>query len=188
VVDCREALFYFCPEIDQPMKTLRLFFFFGAVVFCRQSLQAQILSPSETAIIYADSFLNSFKNNDIGQYADLSYPGVIIYYGGNKNFREYVQRARTLIKAGTSESLMLVQFVHDVAELQCVIKKTSETTIDGRRAQIISYMVGQSKDNGQSWRFIDLAQNSPGNLVYIMPDISPELTVPQRQVIFSTET
>ena len=176
--------FIFALKSIQPMKTVRLFFLLGAVLFCRQSLQAQILSPSETAIIYADSFLNSFKNNDIAQYADLSYPGVITYYGGNKNFREYVQRARTLNNAGISENLMLVQIVHDVAELQCVIKKTSETTIDGRKAQIISYMIGQSKDNGQSWKFIDVAQNSPGNLVYIMPDISERLTVPQRQVIF----
>jgi hypothetical protein len=166
------------------MNTVRLFFFLGTVFFCCTNLRAQILSPSESAIIYADSFLKSFRNNDVEQYTDLSYPGVITYYGGNKNFREYVQRARIVVQPGIPENLILVQMVHDVAELQCVIKKTSETTIDGRKAVIISYMIGQSKNDGQSWKFIDVAQNSPGNLVYIMPDISQKLAVPQRQIIF----
>ena len=168
------------------MKTLRLFFFLCAVSLCCKNLQAQTSSPSESAIIYADSFLNSFRNNDISQYTDLSYPGVITYYGGSKNFREYVQRVRALSNTGSPENLMLIQIVHDVSELQCVIKKTRETTLDGRKAQIISYMVGQSKDDGQSWKFFDVAQNSPGNLAYIMPDISEKLTVPQREVIFET--
>ena len=166
------------------MNTVRSFFFFCTAFFCCKNLQAQTTSLSESAILYADSFLKSFRNNDVDQYTNLSYPGVVTYYGGNKNFREYVQRARALNRYGNTENLKVVQLVHDVTELQCVIKKTSETTIDGRKAKVISYMIGQSKDDGRSWKFIDVAQNSPGNLVYIMPDISGKLTVPQRQVIF----
>ena len=74
--------------------------------------------------------------------------------------------------------------VRDISEWQCVVQKTSETIIDGKKAQIISYMVGQSKDDGHSWKFFDVAMNSTKNLVYIMPDMSEKLAIPQRQVIF----
>lgn len=154
-------------------------------IFCRiKNVGAQTSSPSENAMLYADSFLKSFRNNHFEVYTDLNYPGVIAYYGGNKNFQEYVHRARALCNTEIQEDITLIQIVHDNSEYQCVISKTCETTIDQRKAQIITYMVGQSKDEGHTWKFIDVAQSSPGNLVYIMPDISAELTIPQRQVIF----
>lgn len=176
--------FIFVLKSIQPMKTARLFVFLTAFFCCVHALQAQPSSPSESAIVFADSFLKSFRDNDLEQYANLSYPGVISYYGGNKNFREYIQRARTLNRSGASESLEVIQVVHDLTELQCVIKKTSGTTIDGRKAQVISYMIGQSKDEGQTWKFVDVAQNSSANLVFIMPDISAKLDIPRREIIF----
>ena len=190
MVDRREALFYFYLQIDPPMKALKPTILFIALFFCINNGHAQTSSssPSQSALIFADSFLKSFRNNDVEQYVNLSYPGVISYYGGNKNFREYVQRAGSSYNSTLSENISLVQIVRDVSELQCVIQKTCISNVDGKKAQIVSYMVGQSKDDGQSWKFVDVALNSPGNLVYIMPDISAKLAVPQRQVIFAQST
>lgn len=167
------------------MKIFRASVFFLTVLICVNNTQAQSSSSAEKAIVFADSFLTSFRNNDLEQYTNLSYPGVITYYGGNKNFREYVERARILSKTGVSDNITLVQIVNDVSELQCVIRKTSEATIDGKKARIVSYLIGQSKDDGACWKFVDVAQSSPGNLVYIMPDISGKLDVPQREIIFN---
>jgi hypothetical protein len=184
VVDRWKALFYVCSEIYPSMKTVRFPVLFTALFFCFQYLQAQITSPSETALVFADSFLKSFRNNDLEQYTNLSYPGVVTYYGGNKNFREYVSRARTINNSPASQNLTVIQLVRDIGEWQCVIQKTAETTIDGRKAQIVSYMIGQSQDDGETWKFVDISFNAPGNLAYIMPDISAKLAIPQRQVIF----
>ena len=75
----------------------------------------------------------------------------------------------------------------DISEWQCVIKKIRETTIDDKKAHVVSYLVGQSKDEGQNWKFFDVAFNSVENVIYIMPDIFPTLAIPQRQVIFEKD-
>jgi hypothetical protein len=168
------------------MKALLSLVLLNTAIFCYTTAHSQVnpRAASDRAIIFADSFLASYRNNDLDKYTDLSYPGVISYYGGNKNFREYVQRVRALNSSSTSNMITLIQLVHNANELQCVIQKTSEAIIDGRKAEIVTYIIGQSKDEGQTWKFFDVASNAPGNLVYIMPDMSERLVVPQRQIIF----
>ena len=79
------------------MKAIRTFVFLAAPFFFSNLVNAQSnSSASKTAILFADSLLSSFRHNDLDQYTNLSYPGVISYYGGKKNFREYIQRARAL--------------------------------------------------------------------------------------------
>jgi len=68
-------------------------------------------------------------------------------------------------------------------EWQCVVRKSRETFVDGKKALVISYMIGQSTDGAKSWTYFDVAYNSVENVAYIMPDISGELYIPQRQVI-----
>ena len=167
------------------MKAILAFVFAGTLCFTMNPVNAQshTTTASERAIIFADSLLQSFRHNNLDQYTSLSYPGVVSYYGGNKNFREYVQRARA-INGTSSENISLVQILNSTNEWQCVIEKKSVTTIDGKKAHIISYLVGQSKDEGQNWTFFDVAINSVDNLVYIMPYIFDKLSIPQRQIRF----
>lgn len=171
------------------MKAMIIFVFAFALCVTFSSAKAQSdTTASERAIFFADSLLKSFRYNNFDQYTDLSYPGVVSYYGGYKNFREYVQRARTINSSESAEYIELVQIINHNNEWQCVVQKTSETTIEGRKAQIISYLVGQSKDEGQNWKFFDVAFNSVDNLVYIMPDIFDRLSIPQRQIVFGNNS
>ena len=168
------------------MKAVKTLVFITALFFSFNHLQAQSNadSASKRAILFADSLLKSFRTGNFNQYTELSYPGVISYYGGRKNFTEYVQRSKTIHPDIMSENLKLVQIINDIAEWQCVVEKTTESMIDGKKARIISYMVGQSKDEGQNWKFFDVALNSVDNVVYIMPDIFNTLSIPQRQVVY----
>lgn len=168
------------------MKAVKTLILFTALLFSFINSKAQTNTAvaSEKAILFADSLLKSFRSGNFVQYTELSYPGVISYYGGKKNFSEYIQRARFIHSNIVSENLKLVQILNDISEWQCVVEKTSESLIDGKKAQIISYMVGQSIDEGLNWKFFDVAFNSVGNLVYIMPDIFSALTIPQRQVVY----
>ena len=168
------------------MKAILTFVFAGTLCFTINPVHAQsnTTAVSERAIIFADSLLQSFRQNNLDQYTELSYPGVVSYYGGHKNFREFVQRARTISNEASSENIRLVQLLNNTSEWQCVVEKTSATIIDGKKAHVISYLVGQSKDEGQHWTFFDVAFNSVDNLVYIMPDIFDRLSIPQRQILF----
>lgn len=174
------------------MKALKTLVFLFMLSFAFTSLQAQSdkNTASQRALIYADSLLNAFRDNNLNLYIEMSYPGIVSYYGGRKNFEKYILRERAGIGnelQAAPEKTELLQIVKAKKEWQCVIKKTCKTNIDGRKASIVSYLVGQSKDKGQSWKYFDVAINSVENVAYIMPDIFSEIAIPQRQVIFEKD-
>jgi hypothetical protein len=69
-------------------------------------------------------------------------------------------------------------------EWQCVIRRSGHAVIDGRKAMIVSYLVGQSTDEGESWKFFDVSYNATANLDDIMPERFTALQVPERRIIF----
>jgi hypothetical protein len=151
------------------------------------SAQADSIFASKRALLFADSLVSAFRQNNLDQYLNISYPGVIKYYGGKNQFREYISRTRAVsggAQEEQGEKCELIQLMNDMGEWQCVVKKTRETTVDGKKAKVISYLVGQSKDQGSTWKYFDVAYNSVENVIYIMPDIFDRLSIPQRQVVF----
>lgn len=143
-------------------------------------------TPAQRALLYADSLLNSYRTSNFDTYSSLSYPGIVSYYGGSKNFREYVERSKSFEGEASAQhdQLQVVQLELRNKEGQCVIQRVHESVIDGKRALIISYMIGQSLDAGISWKMFDVALNSVDNLSWIMPDIFENISVPMRQVIY----
>ncbi|MEO8582221.1 MAG: hypothetical protein ABI415_00420 [Flavitalea sp.] len=174
------------------MKALKTFVFLSACLCVTSLLDAQKKNSIATihAIKFADSLNQAFKKNDWNDYLSISYPGVIKYYGGTRDFKEYIARTRNINSSIANESpekVQVVQMVNQINEWQCVVEKTRSTMIDGKKAQIVSYMVGQSMDEGNTWKYFDVAYSSPENLVYIMPDIFHNISVPQRKIIFEKD-
>jgi hypothetical protein len=162
-------------------------FFCCCFLLLNLNAQTETAIATRRAILYSDSMLTAFRYNNLNEYIEMSYPGVIKYYGGKKNYMEYIQRARLINNSALEEQpekIQVVQMENDTREWQCVVQKTCATMIDGKRAIIISYMVGQSKNEGRDWKFFDVALNSPGNIIYIMPDIFDTLDIPLRQIVF----
>lgn len=164
------------------LKSFAVIILFGSAVI-QANGQSDSSLASQRALLYADKLTAAFHDNNLDEYLNISYPGVITYYGGKHQFREYIQRARALC-GNELEKCELVQLENDNAEWQCVVRKMSETEVDGKKAKIISYLVGQSKDHGNTWKYFDVAYNSVDNIAYIMPDIFNTLSIPQRQVVF----
>ena len=175
------------------MKAIRAFVFLTLIIFSgfsRANAQSDTAIASERALLFADSLLTAFRYSNWSQYIEMSYPGVIKYYGGKKGFQDYVQRARSINNSITEEpkeTTELMQLLSDMGEWQCVIRKIRHTKIDGKKASIISYMVGQSKDDGITWKYFDVAFNSVENVIYIMPDIFDTLAIPQRQIVYDKD-
>lgn len=170
------------------MLTVKNLVLITAIVFScgRAAAQSDSVYASQRALLFADSLLTSFHHNNLHAYTELSYPGVIQYYGGKRNFEEYIKRTRAVQTDVASERVKLVQLVNKTKEWQCVVQKTRTCIIDNRRAVITTYMVGQSTDAGRSWTFFDVAFNSVSNIAYIMPDIFSALLIPQREVMYET--
>ncbi|MBL7697714.1 MAG: hypothetical protein JNK79_06130 [Chitinophagaceae bacterium] len=168
------------------MKTMKNLVILTAVIFSFGSAIAQSDSSfaSRRALLFADSLLNSFRTNNLSLYTELSYPGIVEYYGGKKNFEEYLRRAKAVNSDESPDQVRLVQLLNNTNEWQCVIQKTHKGTIDNNKALITTYLVGQSVDKGETWKFFDVAYNSVSNAAYIMPDIFTTLVIPQREVVF----
>jgi hypothetical protein len=168
------------------MRTVKNLVFIAAIIFScgRAAAQTDSLYASQRALLFADSLLNSFHQNNLIIYTELSYPGVIQYYGGRRNFEEYVRRTKAIQNDVSPERIKLLQMINNTKEWQCVVQKTRESIIDNRRAIIITYMVGQSIDAGKNWTFFDVAFNPVENITFIMPDIFTALLVPQREVVY----
>jgi hypothetical protein len=146
---------------------------------------------SRRALQYADSLTTAFKDHNWNRYLAISYPGIVTYYGGTKSYKAYVERARAINNSSAINEktrLELIQLADNHSgEWQCVIRKTAPAVIDGQKAQVISYLIGQSTDNGAGWKFLDVSSNSAENIAYMMPDKFTALTIPQRRIIFEKD-
>lgn len=174
------------------MKALKILIFLPVFLCAGYLVKAQSDSAAaiRRAMLFADSLDKSFRYGEWNAYINLSYPGIVKYYGGEEGYRQFAERSRSLdphISKENPAKLEVIQVMNDISEWQCVIRKTRQTIIDGSRAYVVSYMIGQSKDEGQHWKYVDVAYNSVENVIYIMPDIFDRLSIPQRQIFFEKD-
>ena len=161
------------------------------VLFCiaiNTMAQTDSAYCSRHALMYADSLSNAFRDQNWSRYLSITYPGLITYHGGTRSFQSYIQRTRSVSNSSAIRdhvALDLMQIsANNTGEWQCVIRKTSASVIDGKKAMIISYLIGQSTDDGSSWKFLDVSYNATEKLNDIMPELFAALNVPERRIIF----
>jgi hypothetical protein len=172
------------------IRTLVLFSLCILFATVRLSAQTDTVTASQRALLLADNMLRAFKYSDWDQYVSLSYPGVVKYYGGKTGYLEHVRRTRTHYSDSLNqnpEKVRIVQISNDMNEWQCVMEKSRLTYAGGKRIRVISYLVGQSKDDGVNWKFFDVAYNSVENVIYIMPEIFDTLAIPVRRTVAEEE-
>jgi hypothetical protein len=168
--------------------------FLACLFVCAQCLFANAQSDTaiatEKALFFADSLVKANFYQNWQAYAALSCQSAINYYGGKEGFKEHLVLCyyRNEPKQEEKpESLRMVHLMNDVDQWQCVIEKVRRTWIDDKRATMISYLVGQSLDNGQTWKFVDVSHNSMENLSHVMPAIFGTLPVPLSKRTFDDE-
>lgn len=163
------------------------------LLFTTRQTQAQ---ESDTAIAtrnamkYADSIVKANFYQDWKTYMELSNPAVIKYYGGPQQFKEHVivnyfRNAPQLEEK--PESFRVLEMRNDLDQWQCVVEKTRKTFTDGRKTIITTYLVGQSLDAGETWKYLDVSHNSLDNLGNIFPAIFDDLAIPVGKTVFPDE-
>ena len=165
----------------------------GLVLYC-QSASAQTSADtalaSGNALLFADQLVKANFYQDWQAYASLTCPSAIKYYGGKDGFRDHIvsiyYRDEPTV-AEKPETLKMVTLLNDMDRWQCVVQKIRDTYINNRKAKIYTYLVGQSLDNGATWKFIDVNHNDIRNVIYIMPDIFNTMPIPDRKTAFDDE-
>jgi hypothetical protein len=159
--------------------------------------QEQSLPESDSAIAkrqalkFADSLLKANFYTEWPTYMSLTCPSAIKYYGGKSGFQEHVvtMRYRNETQPGERpEKTAMVTLMNNVDTWQCVIEKSRETFSEDRgRAIKHSYLVGESTDNGLTWKFIDVSYNTIENVINIMPTIFGNLPIPEAKTVYPDE-
>jgi hypothetical protein len=136
---------------------------------------------TKNALSFADSLVRADALEMWSVYADLAQPSVVKYYGGKEGYIEHIREGRWRTASPIAEDapelkmLQLVNVVND--EWQCVIWESRYFHKDDQKLHFITYLIGQSKDEGETWRYFDVSYNSVANIIYFFPEIHTDLAI-----------
>lgn len=170
------------------MKILHVLLVAGALVLSAAVGHAQPDSAkiTERALFFADSLVKTDAFETWPAYADLAPASVIKFYGGKDGYIEHIKMLRGRTKSELAEDnpflKMLNLMVRD-EQWQCVIRMTRWFHKDGTKYHLITYLIGQSKDEGETWRLFDVSYNKVANIIYMFPDINGELPIEEPAIM-----
>jgi hypothetical protein len=144
---------------------------------------------SRNALVFADSLVKTDAYGNSPSYANLAPSSVLKYYGGADGYIQHVNQLRSRTTSDREE-LYPVFNVETLRTLddqwQCVIRVSRYFHRDNMQYHYVTYFVGLSKDEGESWRLFDVSYNPVGNMIYIFPEVITDLAIKQ-PVILSQE-
>ena len=173
----------------KPIKLLMAILFLSVTspaAFCQDSVKLK-----ERALIFADSLIKTDVYQNWSAYADLAPAGVQKYYGGKDGFVEHAQKVHPRTVSSFDEDfperkITALRAIDD--QWQCVIRVSRHIVrADNKRYHIVTYFLGQTKDEGDTWRMFDVSYNSVANIIYMMPDVITDLPIPQPYIISEEE-
>jgi len=183
--------------------TCALFICLSVIVYAQDqtttpSTTDPALPESDTAIAtrnalkFGDSLTRANFYAEWDTYLSLTEPSAIKYYGGKDGFKEHVTTIHYHNEPKTEEKpekLEMRAMMNDGIETwQCVIEKVRSSWDETRgNVKTYTYLVGESTDNGITWKFIDVSHNSLVNVIYIMPSVFSKLEIPEGKMIYIDE-
>jgi hypothetical protein len=155
------------------------------------------LPESDTAIAtrnalkFGDSLVKANFYAEWTTYLNLSMVSAFKYYGGKDGFKEHVVTIHYHNEPKNDEkpeTLKMVTIMNDMDTWQCVLEKVRDSWDESRgKVKTYSYLVGESTDNGLTWKFIDVSHNSLANVIYIMPSVFGTLAIPEGKTVYVDE-
>ncbi|HEY4060344.1 MAG TPA: hypothetical protein VGM30_00510 [Puia sp.] len=136
-------------------------------------ISAKILS-------FADSFVKADYYKNWSAYADLVPLSVLKYYGGKEGYIEHVGKFRPRTTSDIEEEspeLKVLQMATVNSEWQCVIRQSRYFHKEDKKYHFITYFIGQSIDDGDTWKFFDVSYTTVAKLNYQFPEIFGELAI-----------
>jgi hypothetical protein len=144
---------------------------------------------SRNVLVFADSLIktDAYGNNEL--YTGLAPASVLKYYGGADGYMQHVYqlRGRTLSEQEEVYPALNVETLRTLNDQwQCVIRVSRYLHRDNVQYHYVTYFVGLSKDDGETWRLFDVSYNAVANMIYIFPEVMTDLPIKQ-PVILSQE-
>jgi hypothetical protein len=124
------------------------------------------------------------KNSET--FLTYMHPTMIMLAGGKKQLKVITDSALMVFEQfGGKISKINYGNPSEIIEhkkmLQAVLPQSTFLISPFGDVELSSSLIAISKDNGESWKFIDTNVFSIGKIKAIMPDISPKLVIPKQQ-------
>ena len=158
----------------------------------RSSVYAQPDSAkiSKKVLTYADSLVKTDAYQAWPAYAELAPLPVIKFYGGKEGYIQHVKttRLRTLsTKDENYPDIRIQSLMTENEQWQCLIRIERYFHKDEKKFHQVTYFLGQSKDEGETWKLFDLSFNKIANIIYIFPEVFLDMAIPEPSVLSEEE-
>lgn len=123
---------------------------------------------------------------DWSAYADLAPASVLKFYGGKEGYIKRVSLGRLRTTSAIQEAnpdlkMLLLEAKND--QWQCVIRLSRYFhKPDQSEYHLVTYLIGQSRDDGETWKLFDVNYNSVANIIYIFPEIIDDIPLQESVV------
>ena len=141
---------------------------------------------SRNVLVFADSLIktDAYGNNEL--YTGLAPASVLKYYGGADGYMQHVYQLRGRTNSDQEElypalNVETLRTLND--QWQCVIRVSRYLHRDNVQYHYVTYFVGQSKDEGETWRLFDVSYNTVANMIYIFPEVMTDLPIKQPSIL-----
>ena len=166
------------------MKHLILFIIIPIlVVGCNgQSTKSIDQINSDTIRYQAEKMGDYLVRRISDSFIDCHYPKAIALFGSREKAIKAV--SESWVKNDSTLKLLKItvkqpsKILYNNGSFQCTVPQIFEYKIPNGRAVIGSILVGISY-NGEKWYFIDVAIENVKKIKAIIPDINPELIIPE---------
>ena len=147
---------------------------------------------SQRALFYADSLIKTDTYKDFSAYADLAPATVLKHYGGKDGFIDHFRtgRPRTVssIEEEDKPELKIMTLETRDDQWQILIRESRYIhRDDNKKYHLITYFLGQSKDEGETWHLFDISYNKVANIIYMLPDVFDDIAIPEPSIISEEE-
>jgi hypothetical protein len=153
--------------------------------------QPDTIKIKANALQFADSLIKANTYKNWATYANLAPASVIKHYGGKEGYIEHIVAGR---KRNTSDleeedgpQMQMEELLTLDEQWQCLIRISRYIHRDDKKLHVVTYFLGQSKDDGQTWRLFDISYNTVANIIYIFPEIFGDMAIPEPTLLTPEE-
>jgi hypothetical protein len=141
---------------------------------------------AERARTQATEMYQALQQGDLDTFSDHTHPRLVALMGGK---RELVRATKkfldTLQVEGFAIRSATVREVQQVVRprrgwVQAILPTDLVMAGAGKEFRQTSYLLGLSQDDGRTWKFVDTGKLGEEQIRKILPECSPELTIPAR--------
>lgn len=141
---------------------------------------------TQRVLLFADSLIKTDAFESWSAYADLCPASVIKFYGGKDGFIEHIKTLRKRTFSDLAEDapeLKMLTLMTENDQWQCVVRMSRYFHKEDKKFHLTTYFIGQSRDEGETWRLFDVNYNKVANIIYMFPDIFGDIPIAESTIL-----